>query len=157
MFIYSLLISKVHRSRIHWLIAGRWQRREGALQRRTWCALAPSSLQLQDQINAALRTPLTALRSLAAWGVRQSASTEKGGWRKKNRIGESLKKRIWVILLLVGGIVERGTIGLTLPRSHLRACQVTLSDSVTMANNLTKAIVLSSPSPGQISDQSEFI
>lgn len=51
----------------------------------------------------------------------------------------------------------KGTIGSTLPRSHLKAYRVTLSDSVTMANNLTKAIVLSSPSPGQITDQSEFI
>lgn len=51
----------------------------------------------------------------------------------------------------------KGTIGLTLLGSHLKAYRVTLSDSVTMANNLTKAIVLSSPSPGQITDQSEFI
>lgn len=42
------------------------------------------------------------------------------------------------------------------PRSHLKAYQVTLNDSVTMANNLTKTIVLSSSSPGQITNQSQF-
>lgn len=42
------------------------------------------------------------------------------------------------------------------PRSHLKAYQVTLNDSVTMANNLTKTIVLSSSSPGQITNQSPF-
>lgn len=35
-------------------VAARCQWREGALQLRTLCALAPSSLQLQDQITAAL-------------------------------------------------------------------------------------------------------
>lgn len=42
------------------------------------------------------------------------------------------------------------------PRSHLKAYQVTLNDSVTMANNLTKTIVLSSSSPCQITNQSQF-
>lgn len=67
------------------------------------------------------------------------------------------RRKIRAIFLLVGGLLLKGTIGLTLPGSHLKAYQVTLSDSVTMANNLTKAIVFSSPSPGQITDQSEFI
>lgn len=42
------------------------------------------------------------------------------------------------------------------PGSHLKGYRVSLNDSVTMANNLTKTIVLSSPSPGQITNQSQF-
>ncbi len=129
-----------------WLIWESCLRHEDTLQQ-ALCALAPSFLQLRDR--RCSPSPLT--RSSALFGYPRCLS--KWGGREK----KCFRGKILAIFLLVGGPVVKGTIGLTLPGSHLKAYQVTLSDSVTMANNLTKAIVLSSPSPGQITDQSEFI